>query len=313
MKLPFEFGSKLILRLLLPGTVIGAASLPLALALRDAASLRLDDLTVFAIVSLVFGWIILLSDMPIYMLFEGRRYWPERLRRRGLKREAGRLRRLRTLAENSSLSEAVRREYQIQRADGYPLGSDSIEEARYPTRLGNLLTAFEEYPQRKYGLDGVFFWHRLWVAIDKDLREELDNAQAIVDGALYLTMSLIVVAMMSFAYGATAFFWPNALPVLVFSPPALVLCGIVAIAASRTLYLLSLYGQRQYGELFKALFDQHRDKLAIQGIVDELAAHFGDEALPSRPERTRNMAAWRFLRWNRYRHAGVNQPVTNWE
>jgi hypothetical protein len=46
----------------------------------------------------------------------------------------------------------------------------------------------------------VFYWYRLWVVIDKNLREELDNAQSVVDSTVYISFSLYLSGVIMFAY-----------------------------------------------------------------------------------------------------------------
>lgn len=41
MKLPFEFGTKLIFRLVFPGVILAAATIPLVNALLDVAEIRI--------------------------------------------------------------------------------------------------------------------------------------------------------------------------------------------------------------------------------------------------------------------------------
>lgn len=314
MKLPFEFGSKFILRLLLPGATFGAASMPLALTFRDALGLQgIDDVTAFAVVAILFGWLILLLDMPLYMLFEGRRYWPDRLRRWGVRREERRLEWIGRNADDKKRTDRV--EYQIMRADEFPLSDDGKFEVPYPTRLGNLLSSYERYPNRKYGMDGVFFWYRIWLSIDKDLRDELDSTQAIADGALYLSFALCVSAALSLVYAVVAATVPTLVSYLNLSAGALVVCAFGAILLSWCLYRSSLHAHRQYGELFKALFDQHRNKVDLSNIINDLADAFGDTDLPSQAERITNRAAWRFLRFHKYRPlrtGATNLTVSGW-
>jgi hypothetical protein len=314
MKLPFEFGSKFILRLLLPGVTLGAASLPLALASRGALGLKgIDDVTAFAATALLFGWLILLADMPIYMLFEGRRYWPRRLWDWGIRRESERLKRISERADDRERHDRV--EYQIMRVDDFPLTNAGNFEALYPTRLGNLLTSYERYPDRKYGMDGVFFWYRIWLSIDKDLRDELDGAQAIADGALYLAFALVLSTALLVIYAVVSVTVPTLLPHLNLSAATLLIGALVSALLSWCVYRSSLHAQRQYGQLFKALFDQHRNKVDVSGIVNDLADAFGDPLLPTQPERVKNQAAWRFLRFHRYRprkSGAKNLVVSGW-
>src|ERR1700733_279537 len=91
MKLPFDFGPKLVFRLGLPGLVIGIATAPLTFALAHAAKAEVDRLEVIAVSTVFWGWIICLSDMPIYMFYEGRRFWPNVISKWGINRETCRL------------------------------------------------------------------------------------------------------------------------------------------------------------------------------------------------------------------------------
>ena len=112
--------------------------------------------------------------------------------------------------------------------------------ALWPTRLGNLIAAYEQYPRLKYGLDAVFYWPRLWVTISKDLREEIDNQQAQADGLLYVAAALITSVAILLLYAAVDTFAPKAL-VYTESPgldlAAAVFCaGGAVLVSCRTLF-----------------------------------------------------------------------------
>jgi hypothetical protein len=316
MVAPFEIATKFLLRLLLPGAVIAAAAMPIMLAVCAALSTHIDSIAVFGFATLTFGWVLMLLDMPIYMLFEGRRYWPRWLRRLGVAREQHRLERYARRADTAKArgDEAARLEYRLQ-VSQFPMTPEGEYEAWYPTRLGNVLAGFEQYPSLKYGLDGVFFWYRLWVAIDKDLREDLDNAQALVDGSLYAVAAFLLAAGMNLVYAATVFWripWIE-LPASAGYGTFLVLSG-TCLLVSIMLYRCCIHAQSQYGELFKSLFDQHRSRLEISALLDDLESQHADLNFNGSSERERNRAAWRFLRWHRYRPNGsrTNHFVEDW-
>jgi hypothetical protein len=304
VKLPFDFGIRFVLRLVWPGAILAAALFPIGREVRALAYPAASDPILFAVLGLVAGFALLLFDMPIYMILEGRRYWPERLRLRGVRREAARLAKIRAVADSAQDS-AVRVEYDL-RASEFPTDRVSGEPAaRYPTRLGNLLASFETYPTVKYGIDGVFFWPRLWVSIDKDLREELDSAQAIVDGAVYSCAAFAVSAVLCATYAAIGVgesreLWLGA--------------AVTSAIFSIICYRAALPRYAQYGELVAAVFDQHRKKLEFDALVTDLDAHLNDTRTPARSERETARAAWRFLRWHRYRRSGAptNEIVRDW-
>jgi hypothetical protein len=302
VKLPFDFGIRFLLRLVAPGALLAAICLPLTRVLADLAYPALDDDVLFITSGLIFGFSLLLLDMPIYMVFEGRRFWPDWLRSIGVARQSRRVDQLKKRADAASgimqvELDILAHQYPIDRTTGSPY-------APYPTRLGNLLARFETYPTVKYGLDGVFFWPRLWVSIDKDLREELDSAQAVVDGAIYCAFVFCIAALISVGYWAWLpssawWHWPAS--------------AVAFVVLARLFYTLALPRYAQYGDLFEAVFDQYRKKLEFADLLADLDAETA--AMPRmRTERERNRAVWRFLRWHRYRMPTEteNSKIENW-
>ncbi|MCC6177482.1 MAG: DUF11 domain-containing protein [Chloroflexi bacterium] len=74
------------------------------------------------------------------------------------------------------------------------------EEARVlPTRLGNVVRSFEDYPRREYGMDSVILWPRLVAVLDKEYAGRLDDMKSSFDfmlnssvGSIVLTLALLV-------------------------------------------------------------------------------------------------------------------------
>jgi hypothetical protein len=70
---------------------------------------------------------------------------------------------------------------------------------RLPTRLGNLLRAYELRPSEKYGLDALICWPRLWLLLPSHVREEIQAARKRLDdtvqiwfwGAAFLVWSVL--------------------------------------------------------------------------------------------------------------------------
>ena len=46
----------------------------------------------------------------------------------------------------------------------------------------------------------MFYLPRLWVKLDKDLREELDTQQAVADSAVYSSLALFITGLLWLAY-----------------------------------------------------------------------------------------------------------------
>lgn len=213
MKLPFSFGINLLFRLVFPGIVLALVLAPGIEALLRWSDNQVEPLAYVPAVAVLLGWLLSLCDMPIYMIYEGRRFWPQPLLRRGIRREQRRLERLQRKADEA-LDQGDRGRYvelSIQIAQ-FPLDERGERHATMPTRLGNLICEYELYPRQKYGLDSVFFFYRIWVTIPEDLREEIDGKQAAVDGALYTACVLLLAAPVFAIYATSRALWrPRAL------------------------------------------------------------------------------------------------------
>jgi hypothetical protein len=110
-----------------------------------------------------------------------------------------------------------------------------------PTRLGNLLRAAEERPNRNYGLDAVAVWPQFWLVLPKDTRDELTHARMGLESA---TRAWLWAAL--FAVWTPVEAW--ALPVSM-------------IVATALYYGSLLNAAESYGDLVEASFDIHRTAL----------------------------------------------------
>ena len=306
MKLPFELGVKFIFRLVAPGFVLSLGMYPLLAGLRDASAVTVPVEYIFLVNIFVTGWLIVLLDQPIYMLFEGRRFWPNWLWRIFHSIEEQRLRELLlfedktyTLSESSEGSK--KRLLKKRLAETWvQIRTFPIEEqsgkyhARFPTRLGNLLMAYETYPDTRYGLDGVFYWQRIWLRLDKDLKEELDTKQAVADSGIYLSFALYVSAVIWTVFSLSFIQQTqiNAhLPNIVH--PAILALSFVLLAYIT--YRVSLYAQAQYGEAFKSVFDNNERKIDLSSVVSIVADIVLDASIFNLDRRQQALIAWRYL------------------
>jgi hypothetical protein len=238
------------------------------------------------------------------MLITGRRFWPTQLRKRAVLQQTARLAKIRGQAD-AETDKARQIELDLLAA-AFPLDRENgTPMALYPTRLGNLFASYETYPTVKYGIDGVFFWPRLLVVMDKDLRAEVDSAQAMADGALNSAFAFAVaspVAMLN-AHLTQNGAW------VVLALSSVLLCFLF--------YLSALPQYAQFGVLFCAVFDQYRDRLDFGSLVEDLDRHMADVRAAARPQREVHRAAWRFLRWHRYRRSTAqpgcpNETIVKW-
>jgi len=314
MKPPIDFGNKFFFRVVFPGTVIAAACARATQTVLQHYGVKIPIEYALPVEIFIFGWAFVVLDMPIYMAFEGRRFWPATLWAFGLRRERGRLARLHRGMRRYDTSRLIGRPERRERENadrlyleaavmlsGFPLDRPtSAPKVMWPTRLGNLIAAYEQYPRLKYGLDAVFFWPRLWVSIDKDLRDEIDNQQAQADGLVYLVMALALACVILFAYAIMDRIAPGAL-MYAQDPSWEVVAAVLCFCAAALIHRLSLYSHAQFGELFKSVFDQHRSILDTDEVVELIENLTGDPGLHSRIGILRNVAVWRLLRWHTVR------------
>lgn len=187
--------------------------------------------------------------LPLSRLYEG--YWkPGKLGRWLARRgEASQRRKWDRLDERTDPA-AYRRRYQR-----FPVRRDQV----MPTSLGNVLRAAEAYAgdPRRYGVDAVFFWPRLYPLLSEPLRAELGAARAEVDRMLVTaTLSLVLAIGTAVVGGAAELSWPAR-------------AGIVvgALAVSRLAYLVAVWAAVPYAELIRSSFDTHRrDLLRAMGL-----------------------------------------------
>lgn len=313
MKMPIGFGNRFFFRVVFPGSVLSGSLLLLTYSILFTYNLSAYVSHIFILQIFAFGWIFVVLDMPIYMLFEGRRYWPRCLADLFRRRQRGRLALLhrKMRAKNSALLKRdkvdFRRAYLEAAAElgNFPIDPlTSMQTVQWPTRLGNLIAAFEQYPRMKYGMDAVFYWPRIWVSIDQTLRDEIDGQQAQVDGLLYLSVALCVSSILFVLYGIIDIYEPSYLAI---SLPTWMyfFLAVVVVLFSRIVYISSLFSHAQFGDIFKSTFDQYRQRVSVDDTVSMIADITNDPRLISKIASDNYISAWRFLRWHRVRLTGA--------
>lgn len=170
--------------------------------------------------------------------------------------------------------------------DGY-----FAENVRYPTRLGNLIDAYEQYPYRLYGFESTFLWYRIWLRLDKDRRDEIDNSQAMADSAIYITASLYLVAALNLIYYLlsltmlplynlghnTRWTWLIYLAV-----------SVVSALAAFGLYRVSLFVHDNFGRLFKAVFDNFIAEISFPAVEKQVDRILSEKTIDLDTETRRN-------------------------
>ena len=334
MKLPLDFGLKLFFRLLLPGFFLTLGLLPALFAILDVAGLKGQREAAFVIAIIIAGWLFVAADMPVYMLLEGRRFWPAGLLRWGTKREQERLdgalqKIANYYAKGQNASDEDRRQWLEASVEArkFPVNANGEWCAEYSTRLGNTITAFEKYSRTRYGIDSIFYWPRIWINLGKDLREEVDSQQAMADSAVYSTVALGAAGLLWIGYALANVMQDAARPVLLeggvlrkplpdgifaYVPglPACLFVGAIFLLFARRVYHLSVYLNDQFGGVFTAIIDSHASKLAtdyvpIEKIVDRVSKVTGVQV----PDGEKMEVAGRYLQYFTARLPGRPRAV----
>lgn len=366
MKLPFELGVKLIFRLIIPGFFLSLGFLPAMSSILELGGWKSRFEYVYILLIIFSGWLIIISDMWIYMLYEGRRWWPGSVRKFFVRLEKRRLKGILARAEVIDSKNFKRKQERLKRLDRkiklrdglddgdnkfiktreriahyltagrqgaaeayfdlrkFPINAEGEYDTPFPTRIGNLIAAYEEYPGRIYSLDSVFFWNRLILRVDKDTREEIDNRQAVADSTIYTSCALLLAGALWIVYALLFTLAPllhkywyqiySVLPLLqrnlIEQIPNVVVAYsllVIFILTGFIVYRLSLPLHAQFGDVFKAFFDVHQDKIDVSDVFSDLyqltynhaenAANL-DPNLGSHDQRT---IVWRYLQFYRYR------------
>jgi hypothetical protein len=265
-------------------------------------------LTGYIVSALVFGWLVVVMDMHIYMLYEGRRYWPTSLRNRLRGMEEARLERTWKTATQGA-TERIKEEASVE-LRWFPIEEETGKFiAKFPTRLGNLLTAFEGYPDRAYGMDSIFYWPRLWLSLDKDLREEIDSLQAMADSTTYASFCFYSSGVLGLGYAAAATLIPTLLPLLPGLGMLLGLAGLAFLLGYMT-YRISLPLHAQFGEIFKSVFDLYREKVLFTEALAEVGRLTGEKHIDQLPKKAQYKKIWRYLHNYRVKFKEGEAPYT---
>jgi hypothetical protein len=248
-------------RVVIPGTAVVVALWPLIARALDLIGISGDARGLVFAGALVFaGFLIASLDDPIYEFLEGRRGWPAGLKQWSTQRHQKSVTDLLERAQDRSDPEYAERWSTLRQ---YPTEDDGTPTAKAPTRLGNILASFEQYPGRRYGMDGVFYWPRLWMKLSKDDRTDIDDAWAAADSLVYLTGGFVITSWIYLVLAAARevallFRWP----LLVDLPTGwMLVCALLALMAAVLAYHFALAPQVRNGEAFMSAFDLNRGAL----------------------------------------------------
>jgi hypothetical protein len=299
-----SFGFPLFLKVVIPGTV-GVLALSPVLAC-VGIKLEIDAWFVkrsFSEIGLLFvglvlslGFILYFLDTIIYRFFEGYIGWPKFARkyftnRLNKKIEANleKAKRLEELGEAKSAEDEIAERRLWDWLMRFPLKGKRKKletEAVLPTKMGNILWSYENYPQSRYGIEAIFYWPRLWLSLDSETKKEVDTVGAEADCLTYISFVLLCASMLNILTLLMDYFnIPTLLVGLIaksvnsftlgkvlLTPSLLLGMGIIGLALSWLSYRISLSFHVKYGGFFQSLFDLHRDRLVkMQVMTEELS------------------------------------------
>lgn len=296
MKLPFSFSLKFVFRLLLPGFLAALSLVPVLHVALLQLNVRFPLEWAFLLLCVLLGWLFVLLDMPIYMAFEGRRYWPRTLKGYFLSKERKRMLRLESIVRESQATDRDQYLEASVELRHFPLDDDGAYTAYAPTRIGNLILSYEQYPSRAYGMDSVFYWPRIWLKLEDSQRREIDDQQAIADSAVYSTAALWfdgTVLLLLASYTLAGGHMPDLLP----GTSTLAFLSAGCFLTGHFLYRIALQTQAGFGETFKAAFDGYRGSIDadVAAILDEIKEQW-PAAVPEDARRRQHYhIAWRYL------------------
>jgi len=129
-----------------------------------------------------------------------------------------------------------------------------------PTRMGNIIRSFEDYPYRQYGMESVTLWPHLIAVINKDYATEMGDARTSFNFMLNSSVLSIALALAILLIGllypiplTSSLLWPQWL---------FEILGFVALAY--WFYLLSISRASAWGDMVKGAFDLYRWDLLKQ-------------------------------------------------
>jgi hypothetical protein len=264
------FGLPFFYRLVVPGGVAVLISLPLLTRALPQIGIRPDDMTTaLAITALLIGFVLDALDDAIYKVYEGLRLWPQSLRQWRTSRWQRRIDRLRA---QEAGADAVTRGAIWSDLNEFPVDPKGRPYAARPTRLGNILAAYEGYPYHRYGMDAEIFWPRLWVSLSKDLRESIEQDSAAADALIHIAASFVLVGLAYLVAGVVALVAGTAGVLVVFESTdvraAAVFAGVVLAFLSFAPYYLALGPLSRNGHVFRSTFDVYRRNLTVISLPD---------------------------------------------
>lgn len=278
MKLPFSFNLNFLLRTYVPGLFFSLLSFPIVSYLQKIIGFEENAGINFIFVSAIFwGILVNLLDYKIYQIFEGRTLWPKKCFEKRRKRWAKYIKSLEKRIDEAEKKHG-KRSHQVRelwyKIRAFPLDEKCRYFSYFPTKLGNIIHAYEGYPGHRYGIDAIFYWYRIWFKLEKNAKNDLDGFSSKADLAVYSSfmfycLSILYIIWMLFLlifniFKNSTFFADLSLKA---GPPSSFFSALIIFILSLVLgiffYHLSISLHRVYGEYFKSIFDLNKELITI--------------------------------------------------
>lgn len=135
---------------------------------------------------------------------------------------------------------------------GFPFPDEP--EAVMPTRLGNILKNSEQYAYKRYDMDAVLLWPRLYAVLPEGFIKTLDGAKTSLDFMLVISTLSSLFALLAGIY------------LVVTGGPwwLFLLCFAGGWVVAYFAYRSALEAAVTYGQLIKSAFDLYKDALRQQ-------------------------------------------------
>jgi hypothetical protein len=133
--------------------------------------------------------------------------------------------------------------------DEYPDERDLV----LPTRLGNVIRAFETYTTRQYGMPAIQAWPRLQAVVDASFANSVDAAKTAFD---FMINAAFLSALFSVSLVAAGLIWKNPLQLRAYQD--WIGWAIVSVCVSYLFYLGAINRAAEWGVQVKAAFDLYR-------------------------------------------------------
>lgn len=154
-----------------------------------------------------------------------------------------------------------------------------------------------------------------WLTLDSEVREEIDNQQALADSTIYAVTALNICSLICIIYALLKAINSlllnrqivnSQLIIIKNLPNEYLLLGlaIFAFISSYILYRFSLHIHATFGEIFKSVFDDYRKNISIDDLIKEVSSVIQDNTITNLSKKEQYKIAWRYLHNYRIKQNG---------